>query len=134
MPVLGKVFGAYNAKDVSDANSYDTGRETLVQQHFADEVDINTIVRRFGITAGMPFGRDAGMYGDFTGITDFESAVALVDDAEQRFMRLPADLRERFNNNPGELVAFAQRSTQEEFDAAFAPVPVAPAVVPPVVR
>lgn len=125
--------GAYEWKEVSDVTSVDTGQTTLVQQHFKDEVDINTIVRRYGITAGLPFGPDGGMYGDFTGITDFDSAVALIKDTEDRFMRIPAELREKFNNNPGMLVRFAQDSTAEEFDAFFKPVqpgPVVPVVAP----
>lgn len=110
---------AYDWKEVSDETAIDTGPETLVQQSFKDEVDINTITRRFGITATMPFGRDGGMYGDFSGITDFDSAVALVKDTERRFHTLPADLREKFRNNPTNLVRFAQNSTAEEFNAIF---------------
>lgn len=126
---VGERASEYDPRAVSDAAATDTGSETLVQQHFKEEVDVNTIVRRYGITAGTPFGPDGGMYGDFTGITDYESAVALVRDTEARFMRLPAEARERFGNNPGQLVAFAQASSPEEFEAALAP-PVPP--VPPV--
>lgn len=123
----------YDAKEVSDEVSVYTGDKSLVQQHFKDEVDVNTIVRRFGITAGMPFGPDGGMYGDFTGIVDYESAVALIKDTESRFMRIPAELREKFNNNPGMLVRFAQDSSAEEFEAFFRPAepgPVVPVVAP----
>lgn len=117
----------YDPKEVSEDVSVDTGSESLVQQHFKDEVDINTIVRRYGITAGMPFGPDGGMYGDFTGIVDYESALELVKDTQSRFMRLPAEMREKFGNNPGALVRFAQENTPEEFEAAFRPPDVKPA-------
>lgn len=131
--------GDYLWKEVSDDSRVDTGSESMVQQHFKDEVDINTVVRRYGITAGMPFGPDGGMYGDFTGIVDYDSAVALIKDTEDRFHRIPAEIREKFNNNPGLLVKFAQDSTAEEFEAFFEPmvpgpvIPVVGAVVPPVV-
>lgn len=127
----GASLHGYDAKEVSERLAVDTGSQTLVQQHFKDEVDVNTIVRRFGITAGMPFGRDGGMYGDFTGIVDYESAVALVNDTEARFARLPAEIREKFRNNPGELVRFAQENTPEDFEAAFKPPEVRLADVPP---
>lgn len=135
----------YDWKEVSEEVAVYTGDKSLVQQHFKDEMDINTIVRRYGITAGMPFGRDGGMYGDFTGITDFQSAVDLVRDTEIRFMRLPAEVREKFRNNPGEMVRFAQSSSPEDFEAIFnkpgpppetaisqpiAVPPIAPAIVP----
>lgn len=124
----------YDWKEVSEEVAVYTGDKSLVQQHLKDEVDINTIVRRYGITAGMPFGPDGGMYGDFTGITDFQSAVDLVKDTETRFMRLPAELREKFRNDPGALVQFAQNSSPEEFDAIFANPgpPPEPAISQPV--
>lgn len=112
----------YDWAEVSDEYAKNTGSESLVQQHFKDEVDINSIVRRYGITAGMPVRADGAMYGDFTGISDYESAVALVESTRDRFMRLPAELREKFGNSPGALVQFAQNSTEEEFDAVFKPV------------
>lgn len=123
----------YDWREVSNETAIDTGSETLVQQQFKDEVDINTVVRRYGITAGMPFGPDGGMYGDFSGIVDYESAMALIKDTDARFMRIPAELREKFNNNPGMLVRFAQNSSAEEFEAFFRPMepgPVIPVVAP----
>lgn len=93
----------------------DTGEDTLVQQHMRDEVDVNTIVRRFGVTGAMPFGREAGVYGDFTEIQDFDGAVAKVEGARSRFMTLPAEVRERFDNDPGKMIAFAQSVSEEQF-------------------
>lgn len=100
----------------SDATGIDTGAETLVQQQFAAEVDINTIVRRFGITGALPFGSAApGVYGDFTEITDYESALARVRKVEDGFMKLPPDVRERFGNDPGSLIRFANTLTEDSF-------------------
>lgn len=124
----------YDWKEVSNETALETGSDTLVQQSFKEEVDINTIVRRFGITGNMPFGRDGGMYGDFTGITDFQSAVDLVNDTQTRFMTLPAQLREKFSNDPAAIVRFAQSSSKEEFDALFnnPGPPAQPAISAPV--
>lgn len=121
----------YDPRAESDAAAVDTGEDTLVQQSFKDEVDVNTIARRFGITGAMA-GVAAGqpMYGDFTGISDFDSAVAMVEDARRRFMSLPAEVREEFGNNPGNLVRFANEATPEEFAEFFAPEPVAEVVAP----
>lgn len=106
----------YSAREVSDMTGLDTGPETLVQQHFADEVDVNTIVRRFGITRAMPLGKSGeGLYGDFTEITDYESALERVKKVEEGFMKLPPDVRERFENNPGKLIEFAHTLVEDDF-------------------
>lgn len=90
----------------------DTGRDTLVQQQFGEEVDINTIIKRFGLT-GPPVYHE-GVYGDFTGITDFASAAQAVRRAEENFMRLPAAARDRFGNDPGRFFEYANSVTEEQ--------------------
>lgn len=115
-----------NAAYYSDKTGVDTGPETIVQQHFADEVDINTIVRRFGIGPSTPLGASAGVYGDFTGVSDYESALNTVRRAEQGFMTLPADVRERFDNDPGKLIEFAEGMSMDEFVSALEPAVMAP--------
>lgn len=104
----------------------DTGRVSIVQQHFADEVDINTIMRRFGVTGQMPNFLPDGMYGDFTGIEDYESAVAKIERADNAFMALPAEVRERFGNSAAALMRAAAVSDEDAFGKL-----VFPDVVPP---
>jgi len=122
---------SYDSGEVSDFTAKDTGRESLVQQHFADEVDINTIVRRFGLTRELPLGIAGGVYGDFTGITDYDSALEQIEWARAGVMALPAEVRERFDNNPGKMISFAQSVSEQEFQAAFAPPPAPGGVEPP---
>lgn len=109
----------YDAKAVSVATSVDTGDRSKVQQHFAEEVDVNTIMRRHGITAALPLGPATGVYGDFTDIHDYESAVERVKGAEKRFAELPAEVRERFKNDPGLLIRRATEMEPEAFGALF---------------
>lgn len=77
-----------------------------VQQHEVGKVDINTIVRRF-MTQGapMPLTRREGVFGDFSGVHDFDSALARVEEARAEFMKLPPETREYFHNSPGEFLA-----------------------------
>ena len=51
----------------------DTGEEleSLTQQSFKDECDINEIVRRFGLTGQLPENFRAPVSGDFTGIKEW---------------------------------------------------------------
>lgn len=102
-----------------DAVSLETGLacdpdEGKTQQQFAEEVDINTIVKRFGLTGELPFSGRVPLSGDFTEVTDFHSAMNLVVEAEEAFMRLPADLRKRFDHDPGKLIAFLEDDANRE--------------------
>jgi hypothetical protein len=82
--------------------------ETLTQQQFREEADINTLVQRFGLDKialpVAPF--DPAHYGDFSDVPDLRTALDLVNDAKNRFMDLPPALRHRFHNSPGELWDF----------------------------
>lgn len=86
----------------------DTGEEleSLTQQSFKDECDINEIVRRFGLTGQLPENFRAPVSGDFTGITDFQSAMNAVVRAQEEFDSLPAATREFFANDPQRLMDF----------------------------
>lgn len=79
---------------------------SMTQQQFAEEVDINTIVKRFGLTGQLPTTVKVPMTGDFIGVNDFQSAMNAVRRAEEGFMELPAELRAQFDNSPQKLMAF----------------------------
>lgn len=79
---------------------------SLAQQHAKDESDINTIVKRFGLTGELPSGVRMPEYGDFTGATDYHSSLNAVRAADAAFMQLPAHIRTRFNNDAGAFVDF----------------------------
>lgn len=127
---LGASLRSYDRKAVSNVVSTNTGLTTRTQQHLRDEVDINTIVRRFGITREMPSGIPGGVYGDFTGVEDFESALAAISRARDGFMALPPEVRERFDNDPGQLIEFARGATEEQLRSLVPVAPVAPPVAP----
>lgn len=104
--------------DVDEA-SYVSGLECpesdgRTQQQFAEEVDINTIVTRFGLTGQLPEEVKVPQSGDFTGVTDFQSAMESVRKAEADFMELPADLRYRFENNPQRLMDFMENPANRD--------------------
>lgn len=79
---------------------------SLAQQQFRDECDINTIVKRFGLTGELPGDFEMPQSGDFTGITNFQEAMNAVRNAEEMFMLVPADVRSRFANDAGRFVEF----------------------------
>lgn len=75
-------------------------------QSFKEECDINNImldVVRQGTTEWLS--RREGTYEDVTGI-DFQSAMDTVIRAQEAFDDLPADLRDRFSNDPERFLNF----------------------------
>lgn len=87
-----------------DAVSRETGLacadDSLAVQSAKDETDINTIVRRFGLTGELPGDVDMPQSGDYSGVGDFHSAMNVVRKAQEEFLRVPADIRARFLNDP----------------------------------
>lgn len=90
--------------------SLETGLEcldkSLTQQNSKDDADINIIMERFGHTGVLPQGARLPSYGDFDGVTDYHSAMNAIKAAEGAFLALPATIRDRFENDPQQLIAF----------------------------
>lgn len=103
-----KVRQIYNYDQ--DAASIESGLHcedaSLTQQHFKDETDINNILKQFNITGLLPTSPISPCYGDFSGITDYHSAINAVMAAEEEFDALPAQIRARFDNEPANLIDF----------------------------
>lgn len=79
----------------------------MTQQHFRDDADINVLVERFRVTQQPPPGSIRPiLYGDFTDLVDFQSAMNAVREAQVSFEQLPAKTRERFSNDPQKLMEF----------------------------
>lgn len=105
-----KVFcrGEYNydMSKVSDETGLECKDVSLTKQSFADECDINSIVKRFGLTGELPQNVVMPQYRDFEEIVDFHTALNAVNKANESFNQLPAEIRSRFHNNPAEFVDF----------------------------
>lgn len=99
-----------SAYDSHDAVSTSTGLvcddPSLTQQQFKEESDINTIVDRFMKTGHLPDPVSMPQYVDYEGIFDFQSAMNVVRQADENFMRMDAKVRARFHNSPQEFLEF----------------------------
>lgn len=80
------------------------------RQEFADECDINLLMRKFEATGVVSHVSDRQpMYLDLSdGVPDLQSALDIVRTATESFMSLPARARAEFDNDPVKFVAFAQ--------------------------
>lgn len=130
----------------SDQLSHDTGLEcldpTLTEQEHLAESDINYIADKFMKTGQLPQVLNLPTHGDFSGIFDFQTAMNTVKQAKDEFMKLPAKVRTRFNNDPKEILDFVADDTnrEEAIKLGFIPKPqtqpedvTTPPVTPPVV-
>jgi len=79
---------------------------SLTQQQFAEESDINNIVDRFMKTGHLPSAASMPQYADYEGVFDFQSAMNVVRQADENFMRMDAKVRARFHNSPQEFLEF----------------------------
>jgi len=99
-----------SAYDNHDARSNETGLKcldsSLTQQQFKDESDINNIVDRFMKTGHLPEPASMPQYVDYEGVFDFQSAMNVVRQADENFMRMDAKVRSRFHNSPQEFLEF----------------------------
>lgn len=100
--------------------------EGMTQQQFAEDADINVIVKRFGLTGELPATYRAPMTGDFTGISDFHSAMNAVREAEERFLQVPAEVRARFDHDPQKLMEFLDDAGNREEAIKLGLIPMPP--------
>lgn len=126
-----RAFGNYDVDAASDESGLKCEEPTLAQQHFADECDINTIVRRFGLDGELPVGVRMPTYGDFTGVVDYHSAANAIALANEAFDGLPAVVRARFQNDPALFVDFCSKEeNRDEARKLGMLVPDVPGVAP----
>lgn len=89
-------------------------RPDRTKQSFKDECDINVILKRFEATGQLEHvAKRAPSYGDVPAL-DFREAMDLVVKARADFAQLPSAIRDRFGNDPGQLLAFLEDPKNRE--------------------
>ena len=96
----------YDVDQVSNETGLRCDDASLTQQQFKEEADINTIVDRFLKSGVLPSAATMPQYVDYEGVFDFQSAMNVVRQADDNFMRLDAKVRARFNNSPQQFLEF----------------------------
>lgn len=105
-------------KSVRDRSRFQTynSEPSLTKQEFEQQTNINNILKNYKFTGTITMiNRKSPLYGDFTSVSDFKTALDRVNEAQQDFLTLPAKVRARFNHNPAELIAFlADKENEKE--------------------
>lgn len=82
------------------------GCESMTKQSFKDECDIHTILRKYNQgTIDIP-SLNPPRYGDFSNVEDYLTQMNRLTEAQEAFDALPANIRTRFQNDPGKLLEF----------------------------
>lgn len=98
----------YDVTAASNATAIAPGGPSLTVQAMAEDNDLNVLLKRFGVVDHFPTETRPPMYGDFSHITDYRSALEALDRAEADFMNFPAYIRAQFDNNPQLMLEFAE--------------------------
>jgi len=104
--VFHKALYNYDTQVESDACSVKDFGPSMTVQSQVEDVDMNVIMARFGVTQKMPEGFATPMYGDFEEVIDFRTANERVIAARQAFESMPWQLKDRFAHDPQRLLAF----------------------------
>lgn len=82
---------------------------SLTEQHHKKDCDVNYIVERYKRTGVMPTNNRTPLYGDFTSTPQsYSEAVSLLRNAKDWFSGLPANIRNRFANDPEKILQFIE--------------------------
>ena len=98
-----------------DRVGFETTGESLTQQHFSQESEINNIIAlhdRTGIIKNVQQG--VAQYGDYSEINEYRQNLDMIRAADENFMQLPSNIRRQFNNNAGDFFEFATNPENQD--------------------
>lgn len=89
-------------------------KPSLTRQEFKEECDINVILARYQASGEIDFlNKHAPQYMDTTAV-DFQTAMETVANAQSAFNDLPSHVRDRFQNDPAQLLDFVHQDANRE--------------------
>lgn len=115
--------------------------KSLTEQSHKDSCDINVLMARYERSGELPVDEQGqAYYGDFSSVPDPFAAREALQQAEESFMQLPANVRSRFYNDPLKMLEFVSDSKNKDEavrlgmlkDVSGASVPVSAPAAPPV--
>lgn len=107
MTKIRKAYEKHERKSISFIDD-EGNHDGMTEQHHKSAVDINNIIRqhdRTGIITHV--NRSVASYGDYTEVNEYQECLNRVIAADNAFSALPAHVREKFKNDPGEFFEFA---------------------------
>lgn len=124
----------YDVDKASLEAGFECEGPSLTVQSEQDSADINTIVKNFGITGEVPVSKRVPLLLDIDDVIDYRYCVDTVKAAELSFSGMPANVRNRFDNDPVRFVEFFgdPKNRDEAISLGLIPKPPEAAPVPAV--
>ena len=89
--------------------------ESMTEQHHTKHCDINNIINKFKRTGVMEHvNQREAVYTDVSSCPDYHGALEIVRATEEMFSSLPAELRDRFENDAGVYLAWINDAANAE--------------------
>lgn len=87
----------------------------MTHQEFKEDCDVNVILDKYMKLGQMPqWNSRTGIYGDFSSMPSYQEAMDTVIKAQDLFMDLPVAIRQRFANDPQQLMDFLSKEENKE--------------------
>lgn len=135
MSMYGKYVGKRGPLSFDDRPKTDfIGDPGFTVQADRDDADINKVIARFRKSGQLPPTlRGEPFFGDVSEFGDLADSMIKIKEAEELFMQFPAEVRERFDNDPVQMVDFlADDGNRKEAEDLGLVVKQPDPVVPPV--
>lgn len=107
--------------------------ESLTKQAFKDQVNVNRIIAKYQkgqmvthLNSKEPF------YGDVSEIASYQKSLDIVMQAQELFMGMSSQVREKFQNDPAKMIAFLKDKKNHEEAVKLGLIKKKEVVTPPV--
>lgn len=110
--MVNKVSGIFDTRKPEILTNFEP---TRTQQHFAEKCNINSIMAKYKKTGLLPVvtGKTP-QFGDFSQVHDYQTALHKINEAQEAFDSLPAEIRKRFDNEPAKFIEFVEDSQNKD--------------------
>lgn len=93
---------------------------SLTQQQYKEDCDVNLIMEKYMKLGQMPpFDPDQVVYGDMTSLPSYQEALDVVKKAGDLFLEIPAQIRQRFGNDPQQLMDFLASEKEDDIAESY---------------
>lgn len=111
MEKIRKRYDEHKSKDYG----FEFKKPSLTQQQFKAECDVNNILAKYKKSGLLThINKHQGNFGDFTNVEDYKTSLEKVMKAQESFEHLPSELRNKFQNDPGNLISYLQDPKNDE--------------------
>lgn len=103
-------------------------KPSRTQKHFAEGTNINNIMKKYRMRDFPGIDPTSPLYRDFSKTPDYATALQKTIDAEEAFINLPSEIRQRFNHDPMQLIHFVgdPKNKEEAIKLKLVPKPAPP--------